>query len=59
MKIYSKAALYWIVVAMLVTISGNVHASVAGRVLFVRGKVQLTTSTGVTYAVKKGDAVRR
>jgi hypothetical protein len=37
--------------------SGSVFAAVAGHVQYVHGKVQLTTATGVTHAIKKGDAV--
>jgi len=41
----------------LLSNSGSVYAAIAGQVQFVHGKVQLTTATGVTHAVKKGDAV--
>jgi len=42
---------------VMATNSSSVYAAVAGRVQFVHGTVQLTTATGVTHAVKKGDAV--
>lgn len=57
MKILSKVVLCWIGVLVLATNSSSVYAAIAGRVQFVQGKVQLTTSTGVTHAVRKGDAV--
>jgi FecR protein len=44
-------------VMVLVSNGGNAYAAIAGRVQYVHGKVQLTTATGVTHAVKKGDAV--
>jgi len=43
------------VLAMLC--SSSAYAAVAGRVQFVHGKVQLTTATGVTHAIRKGDTV--
>lgn len=42
---------------VLASNSGSVYAAIAGRVQYVHGKVQLTTAIGVTYAIKKGDAV--
>jgi hypothetical protein len=45
------------VMLVLSSNSGSVYAAIAGRVQYVHGKVQLTTATGVTYAIKKGDAV--
>ena len=42
---------------VLVSNSGSVYAAIAGRVQFVHGKVQLTTTTGVTHPIKKGEAV--
>jgi hypothetical protein len=42
---------------VLVSNSGSVYAAIAGKVQYVHGKVQLTTSAGVTHAIKKGDAV--
>jgi hypothetical protein len=42
---------------VLLSGSGSVYAAIAGRVQFVQGKVQLTTSAGVTHAIKKGEAV--
>jgi hypothetical protein len=42
---------------VLVVNSGNVDAAVAGHVQYVHGKVQVTNSTGVTHAIKKGEAV--
>jgi hypothetical protein len=47
-------------IAMMLILIGNsasVYAAVAGRVQYVHGKVQLTTATGVTHAIKKGEAV--
>jgi hypothetical protein len=41
----------------LLSSSGSVYAAIAGRVQYVHGKVQLTTATGVTHAIRKGDAV--
>jgi len=57
MKNFTKALLCLSALLILATNSGSVYAAVAGRVQFVHGKVQLTTSTGVTHAVRKGDAV--
>jgi hypothetical protein len=57
MKNLTKALLCLSALLILATNSGSVYAAVAGRVQFVHGKVQLTTSTGVTHAVRKGDAV--
>jgi hypothetical protein len=54
---FIKALLCLVAMLILATNSGSVYAAVAGRVQFVHGKVQLTTATGVTHAVKKGDAV--
>ena len=44
-------------ILVLASNSSSVYAAIAGRVQYVHGKVQLTTATGVTYAIKKGDAV--
>jgi hypothetical protein len=41
----------------LLSSSGSVYAAIAGRVEYVHGKVQLTSATGVTHAIRKGDAV--
>jgi hypothetical protein len=57
MRNFIKALLCLAAMLVLATNSGSVYAAVAGRVQFVHGKVQLTTATGVTHAVKKGDAV--
>jgi hypothetical protein len=57
MKKLSKALFGLAAILVLVINSGNVYAAVAGHVQYVHGKVQLTTSTGVTHAIKKGDAV--
>jgi len=57
MKKLSKAWFGLAAILVLVTNSGNVYAAVAGQVQYVHGKVQLTTSTGVTHAIKKGDAI--
>jgi len=47
------------ILTMLILIGNcaSVYAAVAGRVQYVHGKVQLTTATGVTHAIKKGEAV--
>ena len=57
MKNFIKALLCLTTMLVLVSNSGSVYAAIAGRVQFVHGKVQLTTATGVTHAIKKGDAV--
>jgi hypothetical protein len=44
-------------VLILIGNCASVYAAVAGRVQYVHGKVQLTTATGVTHAIKKGEAV--
>lgn len=47
-------------IATVLILIGNcvsVYAAVAGHVQYVHGKVQLTTATGVTHAIKKGEAV--
>jgi hypothetical protein len=50
--LFSMAALL-----LLLGNSSSVYAAIAGRVQYVHGKVQLTTSAGVTHAIKKGDTV--
>jgi hypothetical protein len=57
MKNFIKALLCLTTMLVLVTNSGNVYAAIAGHVQFVHGTVQLTTATGVTHAIKKGEAV--
>jgi len=57
MKYLLKVLLGLAAALVLVSNSVNVYAAIAGRVQFVHGKVQLTTATGVTHAVKKGEAV--
>ncbi len=57
MKNFIKALLSLITLLVLVSNSGSVYAAVAGRVQFVHGTVQLTTATGVTHAIRKGDVV--
>lgn len=50
--------LFGLAAIMVLAINGgDAYAAVAGRVQYVHGRVQLTTATGVTHAVKKGDAV--
>jgi hypothetical protein len=53
----SKALFGLAATLALVAGSGNVYAAVAGHVQYVHGKVQVTSSTGVTHAIKKGEAV--
>jgi hypothetical protein len=57
MKYLSKVLLGLAATLVLVSNSGSAFAAIAGKVQYVHGKVQLTTSTGVTHAIKKGDAV--
>lgn len=57
MKYITKAFFYLAVLLVLAGNSGSVSAEIAGHVQFVHGKVQLTTATGVTHAIRKGDAV--
>ena len=57
MKNLSKAVFYLVALLVLAGNSGSVFAAIAGHVQFVHGKVQLTTATGVTHAIRKGDAV--
>jgi hypothetical protein len=56
MKSLLKAAISLAAVLAMLC-SSSVYAAVAGRVQFVHGKVQLTTATGVTHAIRKGDTV--
>jgi len=57
MNNHSKA--WWGLVAVLILLggSGSVYAAIAGRVQYVHGKVMLTTATGVSHAIKKGEPV--
>lgn len=57
MKILTKAVFYLAALLILAGNSSSVFAAIAGHVQFVHGKVQLTTATGVTHAIKKGDVV--
>lgn len=57
MKNLSKTLLGLAAMLVLLGSSGSVYAAIAGRVQYVHGKVQLTTATGVTHAIRKGDAV--
>jgi hypothetical protein len=57
MKSLSKVLFSLAAILMLLSNSGSVYAAIAGRVQFVHGTVQLTTATGVTHAIKKGEAV--
>lgn len=57
MKSLSKVLFSLAAMLVLLSNSGSVYAAIAGRVQFVHGKVQLTTATGVTHAIKKGEAV--
>ena len=57
MKKFSKVLFCLGALMMFAGSCGVAYAAVAGRVQYVHGKVQLTTATGVTHAVKKGDAV--
>ena len=51
MKNITKALFFFAITLALAINSGSVYAAIAGRVQFV------TTSTGVTHAIRKGDAV--
>ena len=57
MKNLSEVLLGLAAMLVLLSSSGSVYAAIAGQVQYVHGKVQLTTATGVTHAIKKGDAV--
>src|SRR5665647_1505440 len=57
MKNLSKTLFGLAAMLVLLSSSGSVYAAIAGRVQYVHGKVQLTTATGVTHAIRKGDAV--
>lgn len=57
MKNLSKTLFGLVAMLVLLSSSGSVYAAIAGRVQYVHGKVQLTTATGVTHAIRKGDAV--
>ena len=57
MKNLSKVLFGMVATLVLLCNSGSVYAAIAGQVQFVHGTVQLTTATGVTHAIKKGDAV--
>jgi FecR protein len=57
MKNLSKMLFSLAAILVLLSNSGSVYAAIAGRVQFVHGTVQLTTATGVTHAIKKGEAV--
>ena len=57
MKNLSKVLFSLVAMLVLLSNSGSVYAAIAGRVQFVHGTVQLTSATGVTHAIKKGEAV--
>ena len=57
MKNLSKVLFSLAAIVMLLSNSGTVYAAIAGRVQYVHGSVQLTTASGVTHAIKKGEAV--
>jgi hypothetical protein len=57
MKDLSKVLLGLSAILVLLGGSGSVYAAIAGQVQYVHGKVQLTTATGVTHEIKKGEAV--
>lgn len=57
MKDLSKVLLGLAAMLVLLGGSGSVYAAIAGQVQYVHGKVQLTTASGVTHAIKKGEAV--
>ena len=57
MKDLSKVLLGLAAMLTLLGGSSSVYAAIAGQVQYVHGKVQLTTASGITHAIKKGDAV--
>lgn len=57
MKNLSKVLFSLATMLVLLGNGGSVYAAIAGRVQFVHGTVQQTTATGVTHAIKKGEAV--
>ena len=52
-----KMMLGFAAVLIMTVNCASAYAAVAGRVQYVHGKVLLTTATGVTHAIKKGEAV--
>lgn len=57
MKSLGNTLLHLAAALVLALASAGVYAAVAGHVQFVYGAVQLTTGTGKTRAIQKGDAV--
>jgi len=50
-------AMFGLAAILIMLGNSSAYAAVAGRVQYVHGKVILTTATGVTHAIKKGEAV--